>query len=393
MIKNSKLKTMPSSEAKGQNLKLHIAMLGTRGVPASYSGFETCVEQLGERLVRRGHRVTVYCRAHHIKYRGRAYKGMRLVKLPTVKNKYLDTLVHAFISSLHALFQPYDVCLYFIAGNSLVTWIPRLVGKRTIINVDGLDWKREKWPPLAKRYIRLAEKLATVLPNAMLTDSRVVQEYYRQTYGVNPPYIAYGSEVEPLPPGETLRKWGLEARRYVLFVGRLVPENCAHHLVEAFCGLSLQERQGMKCVIVGDAAYADEYIAGLKAGECEDVVFTGYCFGEGYRELSSNGYLFVETSGVGGTHPALLEAMGFGNCVIAHDTAENLETVGPVGFSYNGTEGAESLREVLRQLLASPDVVKERRARSLEYVRREYSWEAITDRYLKLFYRVLGLRD
>ncbi len=366
---------------------MKIAMLGTRGVPASYSGFETCVEELGSRLVARGHEVTVYCRTHHIRYHGSMYKGMRLVKLPTVKNKYLDTLVHSFISSLHALFQPYDVCLYFIAGNSLVTWIPRLAGKRTIINVDGLDWKREKWPNAAKKYIRFAERMATILPNAFLTDSRVVQKYYRDTYGVTPPYIAYGSDVALLPPGETLRRWGLEPRKYILFVGRLVPENCAHHLVEAFC--MLPERAGMKCVIVGDAAYADEYIASLQAQGCEDVVFTGYVFGEGYRELSSNAYLFVETSGVGGTHPALLEAMGFGNCVIAHDTPENLETVGPVGFSYDGSEGAPGLSRMLEKLIAEPHVVKERRAMSLSYVNANYSWDNITDRYLALFRRVL----
>jgi glycosyltransferase involved in cell wall biosynthesis len=362
-------------------------MLGTRGVPASYSGFETCVEQLGARLAQRGHTVTVYCRSHHIKYAGRRYKGMRLVKLPTIKNKYFDTLVHAFISSLHALFQPYDVCLYFIAGNSPVTWIPRLVGKRTIINVDGLDWKREKWPPLAKRYIQLAERLSTILPNELVTDSKVVQRYYRETYGVTAPYIAYGSDVEPMPPGKMLAQWGLDPRKYILFVGRLVPENCAHHLVEAF-GM-LRDRKGMKCVIVGDAAYAEEYIASLKADAPEDVIFTGYVFGEGYRELSSSAYCFVETSGVGGTHPALLEAMGFGNCVVTHDTLENLETVGPAGFSYDGKAGARSLSAVLQHLLDNPTLVAERRAMSQVYVREHYSWEAITERYLTLFYRVL----
>ncbi|HEX9990352.1 MAG TPA: glycosyltransferase [Chloroflexia bacterium] len=380
--KNSKLKT--------QNSKLRIAMLGTRGVPASYSGFETCVEQLGARLAQRGHAVTVYCRSHHIKYQGRRYKGMRLVKLPTIKNKYFDTLVHAFISSLHALFQPYDICLYFIAGNSPVTWIPRLAGKRTIINVDGLDWKREKWPPLAKKYIQLAERLSTILPDELVTDSKVVQRYYLDTYGVNAPYIAYGSEVEPMPPGETLAQWGLEPRKYILFVGRLVPENCAHHLVEAF-GV-LRDRKGMKCVIVGDAAYAEEYIASLKENAPEDVIFTGYLFGEGYRELSSNAYCFVETSGVGGTHPALLEAMGFGNCVVTHDTPENLETVGPAGFSYDGKAGAQSLSEVLQRLLDNPAMVAERRAMSQAHVKEHYSWEAITERYLALFYRVLRTR-
>lgn len=366
-------------------------MLGTRGIPASYSGFETCVEQLGQRLVQRGHDVTVYCRTHHVRYKGARYKGMRLVRLPTVKNKYLDTLVHAFVSSLHALFQPYDICLYFIAGNSLVTWIPRLAGKRTIINVDGLDWKREKWPPLAKRYIQLAERLATVLPNELLTDSQIVQQYYRDTYGVNPPYIAYGSDVEPLPPGKALRKWNLEPGKYILFVGRLVPENCAHHLVDAFCALT--DRGDMRCVIVGDAPYAEEYIASLKARACGGVVFTGYLFGDGYRELSTNAYCFVETSSVGGTHPALLEAMGFGNCVVTNDTPENLETVGPVGFGYDGKVGAESLRQTLQQLIDQPNVVIERRALSLDYVRRNYSWEAITDQYIALFHAVLRRRS
>lgn len=121
---------------------MKIALLGTRGIPASYSGFETCVEQLGQRLVERGHEVTVYARSHHITYEGNQYKGIRLIKHGTIANKYLDTIVHSFISSIHALTQRYDVCLYFIAGNSPVTWIPRLVGTKTILNVDGLDWKR-----------------------------------------------------------------------------------------------------------------------------------------------------------------------------------------------------------------------------------------------------------
>jgi glycosyltransferase involved in cell wall biosynthesis len=367
---------------------MKVALLGTRGIPASYSGFETCVEELGTRLVRRGHDVTVYCRSHHVSYEGSHYKGMRLVKLPTIQNKYLDTIVHSFLSSLHAATKGYDVALYFIVGNSPVVWIPRLAGQKTILNVDGLDWKREKWPPPAKQYIRFAERLATFLPNAFLTDSRVVQRYYEDSYGTRPPYIAYGAEVDPLPPGETLQRFGLDPRNYVLFVGRLVPENCIHHLIEAFKGL--KKPPGMKCVIVGDAAYQKEYIRSLKAMAGDDVIFTGYVFGEGYRELSSNAYTFVETSGVGGTHPALLEAMGFGNCVITNATAENMETVGTVGFSYDGNAGAPSLREVLQRLLDQPDLVAERRLLSRAYVREHYSWERITEQYLSLFYQVLG---
>ena len=180
---------------------MKIAMLGTRGVPASYSGFETCVEELGSRLVQRGHEVTVYCRPHHVIYPEPTYKGMRLVKLPTIANKYLDTIVHSFLCSLHALTQGYDIALYFIAGNSLVTWIPRLVGQVTVLNVDGLDWKRQKWSIWAKAYIRFAERMAKYLPTAVVTDSRVVQRYYGEVYGVESTHIAYGADVPRRPPG------------------------------------------------------------------------------------------------------------------------------------------------------------------------------------------------
>ncbi len=365
---------------------MRIALLGTRGIPASYSGFETCVEQLGQRLAQRGHQVTVYCRSHHITHPGDHYKGMRLVKLPTLANKYLDTIIHSFISSLHALPQRYDVALYFIAGNSPVTWIPRLIGTKTILNVDGLDWKREKWPTLAKKYIQLAEYLATKLPTLYLTDSRVVQAYYLDRFDSKPPYIPYGSEVEITPPGETLAQFGLEPQRYVLFVGRLVPENCAHHLVQAFQGLETD----LKCVIVGDAAYAQEYITSLKASAQHDprIIFTGYVFGQGYHELGYNDNIFVETSGVGGTHPALVEAMAFGNCVVTHNTPENLETIGDAGLAYDGQVGADNLRQVLRRLLSEPELVADYRRRARQRAQTCYAWETVTDAYERLFYQL-----
>ncbi len=367
---------------------MNIALLGTRGIPASYSGFETCVEQLGQRLVQRGHRVTVYCRSHHITYEGTYYKGMRLVKLPTIANKYLDTIVHSFLSSLHAVTQRYDVVLYFIAGNSPVTWIPRLVGVRTILNVDGLDWRREKWPLLAKKYIQFAEYLATILPNAYLTDSKHVQQFYKERYNNEPVYIPYGSDIEIIPPGDILEQYGLESGKYILFVGRLVPENCAHHLVEAFRAIDTD----LKCMIVGDAPYTEEYQASLKklAEGDERIIFTGYVFGRGYQELGSNAYIFVEPSGVGGTHPALVEAMAFGNCVIVHNTPENLETIGEAGFTYDGETGASDLRRVLEELLTASDTVEAYRLKARQRAQTVYSWEAVTDSYEKLFYQVCG---
>jgi len=364
---------------------LKIALMGTRGVPASYSGFETCVEQLGSRLAARGHEVTVYARKHHITYEQPTYRGMRLVKLPTIPNKYLDTIVHTTLSSIHGLFQGYDIVLYFIAGNSLVAWIPRLAGQKSIINVDGLDWKREKWPEFAKKYIRFAEKLSGTTTNAVISDSRVVQRYYQDIYHIPTTYIAYGAELPKREPGETLRRLGLKPREYVLTVGRLVPENCAHHLAEAWQAMDTD----MKCVIVGDAPYAEEYKAKLRSYQDPRIIMPGYVFGEGYWELASNAYTFVLTSGVGGTHPALVESMAFGNCIIVHDTPENRETIGDAGLSYDGKAGAESLRSILQQLLADPALVEDYRVKAAARASRIFSWEAVTDAYEALFYDVL----
>lgn len=356
---------------------LKIAMMGTRGIPSAYSGFETCVEQIGRRLATRGHKVTVYCRSHHISYSAPTYRGMRLVRLPTIQNKYLDTIAHTFISCLHALGQGYDAVLMFIVGNSPLTWLPRLARQKVALNVDGLDWKRKKWNRLARAYIRWAERLSVLLPNATITDSHVVQRYYRERYGAETKYIPYGADVTRRPPGPWLDRFNLSPRRYVLFVGRLVPENCIHHLVEAFADLDTD----LKCVIVGDAPYAEAYIDDLKKTTDPRVVFTGYLFGVGYEELASNAYTFVETSEVGGTHPALLEAMALGNCVVVNDTEENLETIGSAGLSYKGKAGAPALRETLQELIKHPDLVEQYRQKAIERVAQHYDWECVTNEY------------
>ena len=363
---------------------MKIAMLGTRGIPSSYGGFETFVEELGARLVQRGHQVTVYCRSHHIQITDRHYRGMELVRLPTIRTKYTETLVHTLLSTLHASRRDFDAVLICIVGNSLVSWIPRLTGKKVVLNVDGLDWQRQKWPVWAKKYLRFAEYLATIFPDAIVTDSRVIERYYQDQYAKPSACIAYGSDVQPAPPGAHLRRFGLDPLKYVLFVGRLVPENRLDHLVQAFNGLDTE----MKLVVVGDASYADDYIRQLKAGAGSNVVFTGYLFGEGYRELSSSAYAFVETSEVGGTHPALLEAMAFGSCVVVNATPANLEVLGDAGESYSGT--VESLRQVLLKLIGNPAMARGLGQRAARRARERYSWEEVTDQYERLFRSILG---
>jgi glycosyltransferase involved in cell wall biosynthesis len=372
----------------GWRVTMRIAMLGTRGIPASYSGFETYVEELGARLVARGHQVTVYCRSHHITYPQPWYRGMRLVKLPTVRNKYLETIVHTALSCLHVLPQPVDLVLMCIAGNGPLAIVPRLAGKKVVLNVDGLDWQREKWPGLAKRYIQGAEYLATRLPHVVVTDSRTVARYYHRRFGAHTEYIAYGATPRAVPPGATLARLGLEPGRYILYVGRLVPENCAHHLVAAFARLQTD----MKCVIVGDAPYMADYIAALKARAGANVVFPGYVFGDGYWELNSNAYAYAFTSAASGTHPALLEAMACGNCVVAQAAPTNLETGGDAVILYDGQLGGADLARQLQRIIDAPELARDYGERAARRIATCFNWDRITDQYEALFAQLLGER-
>ncbi len=371
---------------------VRIAMVGTRGIPASYSGFETCVEELSTRLAARGHRVTVYCRSHHITYPGDTYRGAHLVKLPTIRNKYLDTIVHTGLSCLHLLGNRHDVVLMCIAGNSPAAILPRLAGMPTVLNVDGLDWQREKWPTAAKRYLQLAEWLATKFPDAVVTDSRSVQRFYARRFGFAAEYIAYGATAQYRPPGDTLARLGLEPGRYILYVGRLEPENHADHLADAFAALDDELPPGMKAVIVGDAPYARDYIAALRARAGDRVVLPGYIFGEGYAELNSNAYAYAFTSGASGTHPALLEAMAYGNCVIANAIPTNAETGGDAILYYDGARGAVDLAAQLRRLFSEPDLPDRYGAFAAQRAAERYNWDRITDKYEALFRRLVERR-
>jgi glycosyltransferase involved in cell wall biosynthesis len=360
---------------------MKIALLGTRGLPAAYSGFETLVEAVGQRLAARGHDVTVYCRPHMVVGRYAAYKGMRLVYLPTITNKYLDTIVHTLVCTLHmAVRRRPDVAVYFIAGNGPMAALSRLLGIPSIINVDGLDSRRAKWNHYARLYLRWAERNAPRFANATITDSRSVQILYRDEYGAETHFIPYGADMDGEGTDELLARYGLEPRKYILFVGRLVPENNAHVLVEAFEGLDTD----LKLVVVGDAPYSDEYHASLHATKDDRVVFTGYVFGDGYHELSRNAALFVAPTEVGSTHPVIVEAMAAGNCVVVNDYEPNLETIGDAGLSYPGAEGAAGLRRVLAELLDDPERIDRYRALARERARTVYSWDAVTEAYEQL---------
>jgi glycosyltransferase involved in cell wall biosynthesis len=297
----------------GEERPMRVAVLGTRGIPASYSGFETAVEQITSRLTARGHEVTVYCRPHVVDRQYRTWKGARLVHLPTIRNKYLDTFVHTLLSALHTAYRlrP-DVALFFIAGNSPLCLITRARGIPTLINVDGLDSDRRKWNRVAKTYLRAAERLSPTMATRAITDSHAVAHIFEQRFGKRIGVVPYGAEAPPDTGTDTLDRLGLEPRRYILFVGRLEPENNPHVLVEAFARIPSAKTRGMKLVVVGGAPYASEYIERVRRAADPRVLFPGYIFGRGYWELQRNAYLFCAPTEVGGTHPVILEALAAG---------------------------------------------------------------------------------
>jgi len=364
---------------------MRIAILGTRGIPASYGGFETFAEHLSTRLVARGHEVTVYCRAHYVSPRQLEYHGVKLKVLPTIRHKYFDTVVHTFLSAIHAVSGRYDAALICNCANAPFSPILRLAGTPVAINVDGLEHKRKKWGRLGRRYYRFAEYLSTLLPNEMVTDAQVIQDYYQVRHNAPSTMIAYGSEVERRPDRDMVRKWRVEPNRYVLYVSRLEPENNAHLVIEAF----KKVRTAYRLLVVGDAPYAEQYINSLKASARGDkrIIFTGFVFGEDYRALQQNAYCYVHATEVGGTHPALLEAMGYGNCVLTLATPENMEVVGEAGVPYiDEYDLAEKLKRVLRD----GSLVHAYRHRAQQRVRKHYDWETVVDQYEQLFARMCG---
>jgi len=365
---------------------LHIALLGTRGIPARYGGFETFAEELSTRLAARGHRIVVYGRRPFGEsYEGPLqYDGVEIRVTPTIMHKYLETPLHALVSFFDLIRRRPEVVLLCNAANSPFAFIVRLLGLPLVINVDGIERRRKKWNALGRLWYLLGEYCSVLFASRVVADAQVIADYYRERYGASSEVIAYGAKAVCREGGETLAKFALAPRQYLLYVSRLEPENNALGVIEAY-----REARELKLplVVVGDAPYASEYKARLRAAADERVIFTGYQFGSAYQELQSNCYLYIQATEVGGTHPALIEAMAYGNCVIANGTPENREVLGEAGCFYEVNRFSE-LALLMRQLAGSPDRVRELGVAARARAEARYRWEAIADQYEQLLDRV-----
>ncbi len=300
--------------------------------------------------------------------------------------------MHTFLSAVHAarVAKP-DVALFFIAGNSPLCLIARWASIPAVINIDGFDSDRRKWPTWAKAYLRFAERTAPRWADRAITDSHSVAELFEQRYGSRIGVVPYGVDDPGHDGTETLERLGLEPGKYILFAGRLEPENNPHLLVEAFAQLGAERAGALKLVIVGDAPYARGYIRRLWRAAGPRVIFPGYVFGRGYWELQRHAYLFCAPTEVGGTHPVILEALSAGNCVLVNDHRPNVETVGDAGIYFSGRAGVKDLTAQLERLLDDPELVLEYRSRALKRAQ-QYSWEAVTDQYEQLLRAVCEAR-
>jgi glycosyltransferase involved in cell wall biosynthesis len=366
---------------------MRIAMIGLKALPPQYSGFETAADEIARRLVTLGHEVIVYNRAGLSTHEGNDYEGVRLVTLPTINSKNLSSITHAFLCTLHVLFNRVDVVHYFTTGTTLFAPLPRFAGMKTVCSVDGTDWQRQKWGLLARVYLRVSERLAVLFCNDLIGDSADVVRYYRRKYGVKPVLSTYGIREKTRMGRKWLERFGLSEREYVLFVGRLVPENNVHNLISGYERIESDK----KLVIVGDDPWGKRYVRSLRRTRDPRIIFTGGVYGEGYEELQQNAYLFVLPDEVGGTHPSLVEAMGFGNCVLVNDTASNLEAVADAGFSYSGAEGDRDLERQLDKLLKDPSLVQEYRRKARNHAQQTYRWEDVVAEHERLYQRLLGL--
>lgn len=369
-------------------LPMRIAILGTRGIPGNYGGFETFAEELSVRLVDRGHRVTVYCRTGNSPGSPPTYRGAELVHLPAVRHKYAETLTHTFYSAVHAIFRQFDIVYVCNSANAPICLIPWVRGQKVVLNVDGLEWQRSKWGRLAKKYYRWAAGLAARLPIEVVTDADVIQRYYRDELSRETRCFPYGTELYDRGYGaDRVATLGLQPNGYFLYVSRMERENNARLVVDAYRELQTE----IPLVMVGDAPYAREYIDEVKAAADSRVRFLGYRFGEDYHALQANSLAYVQATEVGGTHPALVEALGHRNAVLAHDVPEHREVVGDAG-RYFAYRDAADLADQMRVLIDSPHEVGRLRQLAEKRVQERYTWDAVTSEYEAFFHEILERR-
>ncbi len=369
--------------------RLRIGMLGLYGMPMPnlhFTGFETGFGEIAPRLAEAGHEIVMYCRRGSFPptIRRSTYKGIRLVYVPSPGGKNFSGVIATFFSMLHALaFGRYDIVFFVNVGMGHHAAICRLFGKKVVMNVNGLDWTRAKWGPVARWYFLSAARSAVRFCNELVTDAEAMRQFYIDRFKKETTMIAYGAHVETSVRPELIRSFGVDPDDYYLIASRLIPENHADLIARAY----LLSGSTKKLLIAGGANYDSQFHRDLKAMAGANVILAGHIDDQDViRELHCNCFVYVHGHSVGGTNPSLLKAMGYGNCILALDTVFNREVLGDGGTFFPRDEAV--LAGEMRALEARPARVAALRRMGPERIRANYTWEKIARQYDDLFEEV-----
>lgn len=348
---------------------VRIAMIGTRGVPARYGGFETAIEEIGSRLVDRGHRVTVYCRNEG--QTQTEHLGMELVNLPALRRKSLETLSHTATSIRHARRHRPDAAIVFNAANAPFLGQLRRAGIPTAVHMDGLEWKRAKWKGVGARYYKWAERKAACSGATLIADAQGIADYLESAYGRPSTLISYGAPILE-PSDDRLAELDLQPQGYHLVVARMEPEN---HVLEIVRGYA-RARSTLPLVVVGSAPYGDEYIASIRnAAEDSEVRFTGAVWDQDLlNQLYAHCRSYLHGHSVGGTNPSLLRAMGCGAPVTAFEVSFNREVTGGLARFF---ADCADVAEAIAADEVDPGSAVKRGVLGQEHVAATYRWDQV----------------
>ena len=372
------------------NKKINISIIGTRGYPYVYSGYETFVKQLSERLVLKSCNVTIYCHKDLFIKRQKEIKGIKLVYISTIETKILSQPIHSFLSIIHACFSSADVVLVVNSANGPFGLITKLFRIPTVINVDGLEWLRPKWKGLGSIYFKWASKMATLFYDQIINDSDQMRKVYLELFKRDSKVIAYGADIRKSKNPKLITTWDIKQREYYLVVGRLIPDNNADLIIKGF----LKSSSKKKLVIVGDVPYKDAYASNLKKIKDVRLVFTGYVRDQDIlAELYHNCYVYVHGHEFGGTNPTMIKAMAYGCAILALDTVFNKEMLqkGMYGLFFK-----KDLLTVTNQIdyCEKENIIMDKlRKSSVNGITKKYNWDFIASQYLDVFKSLLNQRD
>lgn len=364
---------------------MKIAILGSRGYPFVYSGYETFVSELVSRLKDQNFEITVYCHKSLFKDKPSIVNGIHLKYIPAIENKILSQLSNSFLATMHVVFSKNEIVFFVNSANGPFGLITKIFRKKTVINVDGLEWLRPKWKGLGALYFKWASKLATVLFDEIITDSTEMQKIYKELFNADSTMIAYGANVRYSKKPELISKWNLQINNYFLIVGRLVQDNNADVLIKEF----IKSSSNKKLVVVGDVPYKDEYAESIKALKDERLVFTGYVNNQDeLAELYHNCFVYFHGHEFGGTNPTMLKALAYGCAVFALETRFNREMLENGKFGYFFSKEENSLSNLINKFEKEPSTLIELRKISRERIEQNYTWDKIVDQYKSLFERM-----